>query len=293
MMTAEEYYREIQRIPPLSSGDPTLDRLLDGGFLKASTNLITGPPHLTSMILMNTAVNALKPRVEGGQEFEKIVYIDGENLFNPYYVSKVAVSNQLNPLTVLDQIAVARAFTWNQMVELVEEKLPDLEAVDLILIAGMTAMFEDAANDTSRSHPNNHLSPNERTTAAKKAEPVFRLNTRTFHDLQHMIDGIKKHAAQHSPTVVLTGPTHSKSENRPVGGNILAHYANIIIGIHDYPRFYRYRLEQHPFLSYREERFWKPWEETASPAIKRRNGKNCHNLTLDFFLATQKTAGGT
>ena len=45
---------------------------------------------------MKAAVNSLKKNDEE-QSSHLIAYIDGENRFDPYLISKIAVSNPLNP----------------------------------------------------------------------------------------------------------------------------------------------------------------------------------------------------
>jgi hypothetical protein len=50
--------------------------------------------------------------------------------------------SRLSPTRVLEQVQVARAFTWAQMVELVAEKLPTMGDAQLIVVAGMTRMME-------------------------------------------------------------------------------------------------------------------------------------------------------
>jgi RecA/RadA recombinase len=283
MITAAELYQQLQRNTPLSSGDSTLDPLLQGGFQTGLVHVLTGPAAYTASILMRTAVNALRPRVDGGAEFSKIAYVDGQNLFNPYYIAKLSISFQLNPTVVLDQIVVARAFTWNQIVEILEEKIPRLGDVQLILVAGLTEMFEEATQDVSqiKRRPANNI-----TTADQSAAPsdTFALNPRVFQDMHRMILGLKEQMKRSHPIIILTGPFHSKSLNRPAGGQLLAHFAHVIVGIHDHPRFIRYTLDQHPFLSYRESKYWKTLEMQDVPRSKHLLGKDPRNLTLDSFV---------
>jgi hypothetical protein len=273
MITAQEYYESIKKTPPISSGDATLDLLLHGGFIPGPIYLLSGASGLLSSLLMRTAVNALAPRVDGGAEYQNIAYVDGENTFNPYFISKCATAKQLNPTYVLDHIVVARTFTWNQMVEVVEEKIAGLPHVDMVLISGLTSMFEETANDTSRAPP-----------VPKFMRPSRPLNWKAFQDLNRMIAGIKKVIKQSDPIIVITGPFNSRSRTRPAGGQIIAHFGGILVGIEDEDRYYDYTLYQHPFLPFHSERVWKVAQMQGNTRAKRLLLKDPHNLTLDSFF---------
>jgi hypothetical protein len=283
MITAQDYYQEIQQNPPLPSGDPVLDRLLEGGFLPNMVHLLIGPRSYTASILMRTAINALRPRVDGGKEFQNVAYVDGQNLFNPYFLSKLAVASQLNPAVVLNQIQVARAFTWNQMVELVEEKLPKMEKIDLLLVAGLTDMFEETTQDGSLQQMGQARGQNQKISGTSGQIGVIQ-NYKAFQDLQRMITGLKTVSTISHPIIILTGPFHSKSFNRPAGGQIMTHFANILIGIHDQPRYVQFTLDQHPFFSYREAKFFKAPEYQDTGRRSRSMPRDAHSLTLDAFV---------
>ena len=231
MITASEYYSQINKQLQLSSGDIVLNSLLAGGFLRGLVHFIHGFKQHLSLILMKTAVNSFRSSLAGGFTSSRVLYIDGENRFNPYWISKMAISNGLSPEFVLQQIFVARAFTWNQMVELIEEKLILCAEtkIDLILVAGLTSMFEENLSK------NNGSSQDGLT------------NTKIFQDLNRIFSGLKRVTKHSRPTIILTGPRHSKSSFRPAGGKILSHFCNIIVGIREHPRFIEYSLDQHPF----------------------------------------------
>ncbi len=132
IMTAEEYHKELTQHPPLKSGNKYIDTLLDGGLRSGLVHLFVGNRKTNADILMRTAVMAFMPRSEGGLGIEttgKVVYIDAENRFSPYFLSQLALSKNLSPQQILQKIYIARAFQWTQMVEIVEEKLPQMKDV--------------------------------------------------------------------------------------------------------------------------------------------------------------------
>ena len=137
----------------VSSGDSTLDELLGGGgFHKDLVYLLYGNKESNKKItniLLTTAVNSQKPHINGGLgDGIKVAFIDGNNRFNPYNISKYAVSQKLSPRRVLENIFIARAFTWDQMVELLEHKLSKLEQIKVVLISGITTLFQNYEKQT-------------------------------------------------------------------------------------------------------------------------------------------------
>ena len=119
------------------SGDEILDEMLSGGFRHDLLYLLYGDKRIITNILLNTAVYAFKD-----SDFEKkVAFVDGNNRFNPYNVSKLAVRLNLSPSQILEHILIARAFTFDQMVELLEYKIAELENVKILLISGITTLW--------------------------------------------------------------------------------------------------------------------------------------------------------
>ena len=252
-----------------------LDALLRGGFVPGPVYFLYGPKKTLSSILMKTAVNSLKKNDEDPPS-HLIAYIDGENRFDPYLISKLAVSNRLNPSIVLQHIIVSRIFTWDQMVEVLYEKLSTINGnkINLVLVDGITSMFEKTSqlNDSlGKGVYNGSITQNS-------------LNSKAFHDLKMMFLGLNKIIERFNPIIILTGPLHSKSENRPAGGHILSHFSGIIVGIHENLRYIDYSLDQHPFLPNQKERFWSSPLSRQSPQKRNKFSKTIHNLTLDKYL---------
>jgi len=252
-----------------------LDTLLRGGFIPGPVYFLYGPKKTLSSILMKTAVNSLKKNDEDPPS-HIIAYIDGENRFDPYLISKLAVINRINPSFVLKHIIVSRIFTWDQMVEVLYEKLSTINEnkVNLVLVDGITSMFEKTSQLNDSIGENRHNKPINQNS----------LNSKAFHDLKMMFLGLNKIIERFNPIIILTGPLHSKSKYRPAGGHILSHFSGIIVGIHENLRYIDYSLDQHPFLPNQKERFWSSPLSRQSPQKRIKLSKTLHNLTLDKFL---------
>jgi hypothetical protein len=245
------FYRKNREFSLVSSGDSTLDELLGGGgFHKNLVYLLYGDKTATTNILLTTSVISQKSYAYGGLGGDnvKIAFIDGNNRFNPYNVSKFAVSHNLSPPKVLDNILIARAFTWEQMIELLEHKLSDLEEVKVVLISGITTLLQN-------------------------------YEKQTFEDLLKAINGIKKILQKTKPLIVITAPLNKHSSFRPKGGKILSHFGNVLVLINNEERYIEYVLIQHPFLSERHLLKWKPLRP------KRNLANATRTKTLDCWLS--------
>jgi len=241
-------YRKNKRVPLVSSGDSTLDELLgEGGFHKDLVYLLYGDKKKTSNILLTTSVIAQKSFANGGLGEIKVAYIDANNRFNPYNVSKFAVSQNLSPRKVLENIFIARAFTWDQMVELLENRLSKLEDIKVVLISGITTLFQS-------------------------------YEKQTFEDLLRAISGIKAILSKTNPLIVLTAPMNEYSLYKPNGGKILSHFGSVLIMINEDERYTEYTLVQHPFLPENRLLKWKP----RSP--KRNLANTSKNTSIDCWL---------
>ena len=242
-------YNKNKRNPSISSGDSSLDEILgDNGFQKDLIHLLYGDKKKCANILLTTAVLAQKSYNNGGfGEETKVAFIDANNRFNPYNVSKFAVSQNLSPTKVLENILIARAFTWDQMVELLENRLSNLKDIKVILISGITTLFQD-------------------------------YQKQTFEDLLRAINGIKEILYNTKPLIVLTAPMNEYSLYKPNGGKILSHFGSVLVMINEDERYTDYSLVQHPFLPENRLLKWKP-------RIPKRNlAETSKNTTLDCWI---------
>jgi DNA repair protein RadA len=242
-------YNKNKGIPSVPSGDTTLDELLGGGGLqKDLIHLLYGDKKKCANILLTTAVMAQKSFNNGGLgENIKVALIDANNRFNPYDVSKFAVFQNLSPKRVLENILIARAFTWDQMVELLENRLSKLEQIKVVLISGITTLFQS-------------------------------YEKQTFEDLLRAINGIKTILFKTKPLIVLTAPLNEFSLYRPNGGKILSHFGSVLVMINEDERYTEYVLVQHPYLPENRLLKWKP------RVPKRNLTSSTKNATLDCWI---------
>ncbi len=239
-------YKRNNHFRLISSGDKTLDELLSGGFHRDLVYLLYGDKKVSTNILITTSVIVQKSFSNGGLgDGVRVAFIDANNRFNPYNISKFAVSQNLSPTKVLENILIARAFTWDQMVELLENKLSKLEDVKVVLISGITTLFES-------------------------------YEKQTFEDLLRAIDGIKKILWKTNPLIIITAPLNEYSLFRPKGGKILSHFGSVLVMIKDDERYIEHTLVQHPYLPEKRLLKWKPCEPKKKVPLR--------NMTLDLWF---------
>ena len=99
------------------------------------------------------------------------------------------------------------------MIELLENKVFELEQVGAVFISGITRLW-----------------PN--------------YDQRTFEDLLRAIGGIKRVLEKLDPLIVITAPKNEYSDFKPVGGNILYHFGHVLALIENKERYTEYRLIQ-------------------------------------------------
>ena len=235
--------RHKQSLPYYKSGDKILDDLLSGGFRQDLIYLLYGDRKIIVDIMISTMVLSFKDR-----NFSKrVAFVDMNNRFNPYKISVLAAAEGLSPKTVLENILISRAFTYEQMVELLENKIALLENIKILGISGITTLW-----------PNYDQS--------------------TFEGLLKAISGIKQTILKTNPLILLTAPLNKHSVFRPQGGKYLAHFGSVLILITKKKRFIEYSLIQHPSMPEKTVR------KMISLQPKRNLKKPIKNLTLDQFL---------
>jgi hypothetical protein len=232
-----------KELPFLSSGDAMLDGLLGGGFRRDTIYLLIGDRKLTTDVLIATAVGSF-----ADVNFSKYVgFVDGNNRFNPYALGKLAVNRKLSPSQVLDRILIARAFTYDQMIEILEHRIVELENVELLLISGISSMW-----------------PN--------------YEQHTFEELSRAIKGIKKVVEKSNPMIIITAPRNAYSDIKPVGGNSLYHFGHALVLMEQTEREVIYTLLQHPSLPEKQLKKFLPRKP------KRGMKSSGKNETLDAWI---------
>ena len=99
--------------------------------------------HILSELL---CVRSQLPEDEGGLN-SSAVFIDGGNIFDPYFISETARQVGRSPHEALRNIWVSRAFTCYQLTALVKDELPkilDQEGSRLVVISEITSLYCDS-----------------------------------------------------------------------------------------------------------------------------------------------------
>ncbi len=129
-----------QSQPDLTSGTEVLDGILRLNF--GQLVAFQGKPaHALSMLL---CVRATLPQPLGPACDS--IFIDGGNLFDPYYISDRSIEHGLDTEKVLERLHVSRAFTHHQLACLITDKLaPAIKKfkAKLAIVSDITQLYCD------------------------------------------------------------------------------------------------------------------------------------------------------
>ncbi|MHA1798803.1 MAG: hypothetical protein ACTSVY_10205 [Candidatus Helarchaeota archaeon] len=184
----------------LSSGDPELDALLNGGFAAPNLYVLYGTRKLIQKILLMTIVNSqLPPNLGGLAKNSKVGYIDCDFSFKPFFLTRHALLLRLDPNQILENILISRAFTWENLVELLSERLENLQA-KIIVVSGLTDFFD----------------------------PTIASN---FQDLLKGIGKLKEVILKKKLIGIVSTDYAANSKFKPAGGKILSHFVTSMVEI--------------------------------------------------------------
>jgi hypothetical protein len=255
-ITGFDYWMQKKFERKLDTGLPELNTLLEGGYSRGIVTVLFGSRKPIIRLLLNAAINSLLATIDGGMNSGRVVYVDAENAFNPYYLSEKIRVLGYHPEELLKRVDVARCFNWNQVVEVVSEKVP-LQKPTTLIVSGYTSMFE--------------------------------YSEKSFGDLQLMNGGIKA-IMKYNPVVVLGTGMHMNSQSVPMGGKMLTQFAGILISFVEHERYYEVTLQKHPSLPTNSVRVWKEIASLSAKSVPRSYSKDKalrgKHLTLDSFLDT-------
>lgn len=80
-------------------------------------------------------------------EDRQLLWLDGDNSFNPYLVSQIARIFEAEPEKILEKIQISRTFTCHQLSKLILEKLWDtVEKLnpELVVVTGLPSIFAES-----------------------------------------------------------------------------------------------------------------------------------------------------
>lgn len=94
-------FEDNKDIPIIPTGDDTLDALLGGGFRRDILYLLYGNKRIITDILHKSIVLTQEYSIRNALSPEwKVIFVDANNRFSPYKISKQAVSHSLSPTLV-------------------------------------------------------------------------------------------------------------------------------------------------------------------------------------------------
>lgn len=207
-VTGVDVLEKEKTVGRITTGSKALDSLLGGGVETQSITEFYGKFSVSkTQVAFQLAVNAQLPVEKGGLGGD-VIFIDTEATFKPMRVIQIAKSMGLDEQEVLKNIKVARAYSSDHQVLLID-KIPELIEkenlnVKLIIIDSLTGLFR--ADYVGRG-----------TLAGRQQK----LNV-LVHALQRL--GDRYNAAIYVTNQVMAKPdTFFGDPTKPIGGHVLAH----------------------------------------------------------------------
>jgi DNA repair protein RadA len=206
--TGDALLKRREEIGHLTTGSPSLDELIGGGFeTQAITELYGEFGSGKTQITHQLCITVQLPEDRGGLDGEAL-YIDTENTFRPERIIQMAKGYDLNPEEVLKKIHVANAYNSNHQMMLVEK-----------------------AMDLAKEYPI-RLAVVDSLTAHFRAEYVGR---GTLADRQQKLNkhmhSLMRLGRLHNTAICVTNQVSAKPDaffgdpTRPIGGHIVGHTA--------------------------------------------------------------------
>jgi len=131
-----------ERVRRLSLGISVVDEVFPG-FESGDFAVLCGSDALP--IGFDLCVRCVLPVEVGGLDSE-VVFVDGGNVFNPYFLAELGRGYGLDPRYVLDRVYVSRAFTAYQLSALILERLGsflDQYNASLVYVSDISRLFLD------------------------------------------------------------------------------------------------------------------------------------------------------
>lgn len=207
-ISADKFLEQRKRIGKISTMSKALDELLGGGVETQAITETYGPfGSGKSQIGFQLSVNVQLPPERGGLD-SNCLFIDTEGTFRPERISQIANALGLDPIKILQNIYVARAYNSDHEILLVD-KANDMikeKNIKLLIIDSLTSHFRSDYSGRGE------LAPRQQ-----------KLN-RLLHNLQRLADSFNiavfvTNQVLANPAILFGDPT------QPIGGHVLAHQA--------------------------------------------------------------------
>ncbi len=205
-MTGIEVLEKRKTLRKITTGSSTLDELLGGGIeTQAITEFFGEFGSGKTQLCHQLTVNVQLPEDKGGLE-KTAFYIDTENTFRPERIIQMSEALDLDPMKILDNIVVARAYNSDHQM-LLAEKAEDIikeKNIGLIVVDSLTSHFRS-----------------DYTGRGMLSERQQKLN-RHMHGLQRLSD-------IYNLAVIVTNQVMTRPDfffgdpTAPIGGHIVGH----------------------------------------------------------------------
>ncbi len=208
--SGEEFMLEREATERITTGSKELNSLLGGGVeTHAITEAFGEFGSGKSQLGFQLAVNVQLPKERGGLSGQ-VIFVDTEGTFRPERIVQIAKAAGMDPVTALKNIKVARAFSSDHQVLLVDkiDELIKKESLNikLIIIDSLTSLFRS-----------------EYAGRGSLADRQQKIN-RHLHTLQRIADShnlavFMTNQVMANPAIFFGNPTQA------IGGHIVGHAA--------------------------------------------------------------------
>ncbi len=204
--SADKVWQQQQKALRITTGSKFLDELLGGGVqTQAITEAFAQFGCGKTQLGFQLSVNVQLPLDSGGLK-GNVLYIDTENTFKPQRIISMAEAVKLDPDKVLKNIYVARAYTTDHQIFLVDKAHEMIEEknIKLIVVDSITSHFR--AEYMGRGE----LAP--RQQKLNKHLHVLQKLADTYNSAVYITNQVLA-----NPAILFGDPT------TPAGGHVLAH----------------------------------------------------------------------
>ncbi|MCH7902250.1 DNA repair and recombination protein RadA [archaeon] len=204
--TALELAEKRKLVGKLTTGSKELDAMIGGGIETQSITEIYGKfASGKTQWCFQTSVTVQLPKEQGGLE-GSCLYIDSENSFRPERVAAIAEAQGLDPEEALKNIYVARAYTSDHQMLLIDkaEEMVKAKNIKLVIVDSLTSQFRSEFVG--------------RGTLAERQQKLNK-HMRSLQKLAELnnIALLVTNQVMDRPDIMFGDPT------APIGGNIVAH----------------------------------------------------------------------
>lgn len=204
--TALELAEKRKLVGKLTTGSKELDAMIGGGIETQSITEIYGKfASGKTQWCFQTSVTVQLPKEQGGLE-GGCLYIDSENSFRPERVAAIAEAQGLDPEEALKNIYVARAYTSDHQMLLIDkaEEMVREKNIKLVIVDSLTSQFRSEFVG--------------RGTLAERQQKLNK-HMRSLQKLAELnnIALLVTNQVMDRPDIMFGDPT------APIGGNIVAH----------------------------------------------------------------------